>query len=321
MTGIAFDFPTTLALLLLFLPLAVAGRLSPRRKRVAAGLPLDLGHRLALSRFLSGLAFAFLVVALAGPRWGEAEPEAEYRRSADIVFALDLSLSMEVADGLGGLNPNEPTRLARGLALTREAVELLPGTRFAAAVSRGRGVLALPLTWDSASLLAFLTAMESRGMTGRGTNLQSLVEAAATAFSPTSPARRIIVLISDGEELSGSLRGAAERCRQEGIAIVALALGSESGGTFPGGGQTRSVRRSQPMLAAATLTSGLYLDGGETDAGARLAAFLDSGRQPAGGSPFDETRQRWPLFALFSLAAFLGSRSCLLGKRKRKESE
>ena len=317
-----FDFPAILALLLLLLPPALADRLSPRRKRVAAALPPNLGRRLALSRFLSGTAFALLILALAAPRWGQAEPEAEYRSSADIVFALDLSLSMEVADGLGGLAPNEPTRLARGLAVVREAAELLPGTRFAAAVSRGRGILALPLTRDSGSLAAFLTAMERQGMTGRGTNLQSLVEASATAFSPTSPARRIIVLVSDGEELSGTLRRAAERCRQEGIAIVALALGSESGGTFPGGGQTLSVRRSEPLLAATTLTSGLYLDGGESDAGTRLAAFLDSPTSGSGTGPSGEGRQQWPLFALTSLAAFLGSRLCLLGRpRKDKDTE
>jgi len=323
-----FDHPWILIGLAVFVPVFIADRLSARRKRIAAALPAGMRLRLSVTTFLSRLSIVFLIVAVSGPRWGEGRADDEPRRAVDVVFAVDVSRSMEVPDGLGEyLGPGSgPTRLERALDILIEAASSSPGTRFAAAVSRGRGVLAVPLTWDADTVVSFLHAMRDSAMTGRGTNLQSLLEAAGEAFATSRPSRRIVVLASDGEELSGSLRSAAERLGREGTAVVALALGSTAGGTFPGGGDSVSRRDSSLMRMAAAETGGLYVDGSLDDAAARLSAFINepapsSSVRGSGGN--GRNAPRWLAFAVLSLASFAAAKACLLGngrRGKRKEA-
>ena len=326
MSGISLDYPAFLLGLAALAPLLLADRLSARRRRIAESLPAGMRARFLGSAALFRLSMALVLVALSGPRWGAGQAAGEGRRGLDAVFAIDVSRSMEVPDGLGEyLGPGGgPTRLDRGLEIAREAVAALPGSRFAVAISRGRGVLAVPLTWDADAVDAFLDALGDSAMTGWGTNLEALADAAAGAFLPSPPSRRAIVLISDGEELSGSLRAAAERARRDGVAIIAVAVGSAGGGTFPGGGAAVSRRESAPMRAAAAHTGGLYIDGSRGDAGRILAARLgqDAGAllqgpdaPPAAGA---ERRARWPAFAALALLALGASKLCLLGSPAKR---
>ena len=326
----SFDYPALLLALIAFAPLAAADRLSARRRRVAESMPAGMRARLSASTLLFRLSMALLIAALAGPRWGEGPAGGgEYCRAMDVVFAVDISRSMEVPDGLGEyLGPGgAPTRLDRGIELAREAVDALPGARFAVAISRGRGVLAVPLTWDTGAVTTFLDALEGSAITGWGTNLEALVDAAAGAFQPSPPSRRAVVLVSDGEELSGSVRAAAGRLRQEGISLVALTVGSAQGGTFPGGGDVTSRRESAPVQAAVAQAGGLYIDGSRPDAGRQLSAHLSAlaagaAIQGAGGGAGAEPRARWQVFAALSLLAFGASKLCLLGSGRRgRESE
>ena len=322
--GLSFDYPVFLFGLLAFVPLILADRFSARRKRAAKTLPGRMKIRFIGSAALFRLSAAFLILALAGPRWGTGGGPGEYRRAVDVVLAIDVSRSMEVPDGLGVyLGPGGgPTRLDRGLEILRETVDGLPGTRFAVAVSRGRGVLAVPLTWDGGTVNSFLEALGDSAMTGRGTNLEDLVDAALGAFRPSPPSRRVVVLVSDGEELSGSLRAAVERAERENVSIAALALGSAEGGTFPGGGAVVSRRDSAVMRAAASRSGGLYVDGSRPDAagllGSHLGVFAPGAGTGGGGT---QRGGNWFVFAVLSLTAFGASKACLLGRREKRREE
>ncbi|MCL2557058.1 MAG: VWA domain-containing protein [Treponema sp.] len=323
MSALAFDHPLFLLFLLAFIPLFLADRFSARRRRILQSLPRPLRSRFFRSGLLFRLSMALLIVALSGPRWGEAPESSSPRRAVDVAFAIDVSRSMDVPDGLGEyLGPGiGRTRLERGLEIAREAAAALPGARFAVAISRGRGMLAVPLTWDIGAIEAFFDALEEQAITGFGTNLEALVDAALGAFQPSPPTRRVVALISDGEELSGDLRAAADRSREQGARILAVALGSEAGGTFPGGGATISRRESEPLRVAAARADGAYIDGSRPDAGAQLAAQITAaggamiGSAGSGGGPM----QRWPLFAALSLLAFGASKLCLLGRAGRRK--
>lgn len=325
MSGIQFDIPWMLLGLAAFIPIAVADSLSARRRRIAAMLPPGMRRRFFLSTAFSRLSLAFLIVAISGPRWGEGETSGEYRAGMDVVFAVDVSRSMEVPDGNGLFDGsgNGTSRLDRGLEITAEAAASLPGTRLGAAISRGRGVLAVPLTWDSTTVMSFLEALGSSSMTGTGTNLEALVNAAAGAFSGAAASGKVIVLVSDGEELSGDLGAAISGLRRENIELIALATGSDDGGTFPGGGDTVSRRNSRTMRTAASQSNGLYIDANDPDAAKILSARLSASTalQEAGGDTEygGRRKSRWFIFAALSLLALAGSKALLLGKRQAKQ--
>jgi Ca-activated chloride channel family protein len=214
------------------------------------------------------------------------------------------------------------SRLERGLAIAGETAAMAEGIRYAAAVSRGRGILAVPLTRDTESLLNFLGAGSTQ--TGRGTNLEALVDAAMEAFTPGSPGRKAVVLISDGEALSGSLGAAAGRARAGDVTLIALGLGSDEGAELSGTGQDGAAvvsrRREAPLRQAAEYTGGIYIDGNRKDAASLLAERLRSMAPGFGvGGIRREPAPRWDLFVAAALAALGLSKLFLLRRRRGRK--
>jgi len=319
MSAITFNYPWALLGFAIFIPLLLWDFSSASRKQIQKNLPHNLRMRLGASRILYRVFLACMIAALSGPSWGTgpASVSGETLRAADVVIAVDVSRSMEIRDGLGAANGDgsgETTgisRLERGLAIVREAAGAAPGIRMGAAVSRNRGIVAVPLTWDLDTALTFLDAAGS-SLTGRGTNLESLVDTAASAFQPSSPSTRVILLVSDGEQLSGSLNAALGRCKRDGIAVTAIAVGSDEGGTLDEG-QIVSRRDSRAMRIAAGQTGGVYIDGNREDASRTLAGHLRSlapGAETRGSQT--ERAPRWFLFVMLAIITFGASKLCLL---------
>jgi len=178
-------------------------------------------------------------------------------------------------------------------------------------------------------------------MTGRSTNLEALLDAAISAFQSTSPARKIVILISDGESHSGTLRNALVRCIQEGVIVNSVAIGSDEGRQIPlhtadsmiaadwsaanwGEGSSRggqspaaqtvtSRREAAVMRNAAERTGGIYIDGNREDATSVLSAHLLSLSRNVEFLRTDdnskkEPKQRRTLFIMLALAFFAASK-------------
>lgn len=305
-----FDRPPVLLGLIPLVFFAVL-RLLRDRNYVSFFAPRLLRYRFSV--FFSWLFFAALLFALAGPHWG-LRPAVEYHRGLDLILALDVSRSMEVRDAGTG------TRLEQAAALGLDIAEGTSGFRLGAALGRGRGILALPLTDDRAVVVSFLKSLDGAMGGGGGTNLESLVDAASSAFSDDFPGRRIILLLSDGESLSGSLAAASERAAALGIAIAAVGLGTESGAPVPGEFESAppvSRLRRASLEEAAAKTGGLYIDGGDPQAGQRLRSYLESlAVEREGAGRRRESRPRWRFFLIIALVSLGISKLCLRKSRK-----
>jgi Ca-activated chloride channel family protein len=325
-TALSFTAPWALWGFILFIPLAVFWLLRYRALKsrfAAAGLwGGSPARRYVYSGVFFGLFLACLLIALAGPQWG-SRIVTEYRRGLDVVFALDLSRSMESRDVPAGAGT--VSRLEQGLHIAHASVAGAGGVRFAAALGKGRGLLAVPLTGDTGTILRFFEGLSGSSLTGRGTNLEALVDAAASAFAVPFPSRRLIVLVSDGEALSGSLRGALERVRGEGISVTALGVGSDEGAPVPAAsdeaGEILSFRQAGVLRYAAERTGGIYIDGNGADAAALLAEHFRS-LAPESGSPGPrrEPKPRWDLFVIAAMLAFGASKLCMMKRRGRAVS-
>jgi Ca-activated chloride channel family protein len=286
--------------------------LSPRQRRERQFLPRAPRLRLLWSKIFFRIFLACFITALAGPRWGLNRTAGEYRRGLDTVIAVDVSLSMEIEDAQSPERGVKMSRLERGLALARDAAAAVSGGRFAAAVSRGRGLVAVPLTWDNSAVFTFLEALDSSSLTGRGTNLESLIDAAAGAFHASFPSRKAILLVSDGESLSGSVKAAVDRCAAENISIAALGVGSDEGAPVPGQESTISRRDAALLRMIADRSGGIYVDGSRADASDALASYLRS-LAPESERPGNrrERKERWFLFIMAALLAFCASKLSL----------
>jgi Ca-activated chloride channel family protein len=323
----SFDTPQFFIGFVLYLPLIILEIVHHYRRRLflkdfisatcfsgdplyRQGLLRNFRHRALGVFLLRGIFLACLIIALAGPRWGK-RMVMEYRRGVDVVFALDLSRSMEVRD-IPAVPPEGPSRLDRALSIARETAGAIGEIRLGAAIGKGRGVLAVPLTYDTGALVSFLEGLSGSAITGQGTNLEILIDAAAGAFQDGFPTSREIILFSDGETLSGSLFMASDRVLEREVRISAVGLGTEQGGPVPYElplAQEQaleeapvSYRRSDTLQRIAERTGGVYIDGNRDDVVNLLLDHIRTYGLESGMQGYHlEAQARWRVFVIAAL--------------------
>lgn len=173
------------------------------------------------------IGFASLVLALAQPRFGQAWVEIE-KRTRDVLILFDTSESMNAA------NPR-PSRLIRAKQKVESLLELCPADRFGLIAFSGGAALQCPLTLDQAYFRAVLDAVDTDSLSAEGTDIEAAMREARNVFEEDAAraggserASRAILLISDGEQVSGDALKAAQSLSEIADVFV-LAVGSTDG--------------------------------------------------------------------------------------------
>ncbi len=223
------------------------------------------------------LFFSFVVLALAGFHWGR-RPIEEDRSGIEIVFAVDVSLSMLAED-------IAPNRLERGKDVVRSVVQDFAGSRFAVVAFGGKAVPVLPMSEDRYAVESLLTVLSPETLTAPGTDIEEALKVAAQALPESSARHQALVLISDGEYHTGNPDAPARELAERGIPVFAVTTGGEEGASIPliGGGvaktnageevRTRANRRVMQRLAETT--GGLHLGADEGNVLVRLRDGLE----------------------------------------------
>src|SRR4051812_2809730 len=239
--------------LVLLAPLAAALAAGLWRRRLAADaawaarglwdrlLAAYRPGRLALSVAALAVAVLGTALALARPRWGEGEQKVE-RKGVDVVHPVASALSMGARDVL-------PSRLAAAKVLVRRLSEAMPGNRMALVQTEGTGIVLAPLTVDGAVIDLLLDTVEPGSMPTPGTELAPGVDAALKLFGEGRQKHRALVILSDGEDFGGGLAAAADRLKDEGVAVYAFGIGTPNGSRvpLPGGGQDKLDENGKPV--------------------------------------------------------------------------
>lgn len=166
-----------------------------------------------------GLAALLCTLALLCPIWGEGPGEPT---GPDVVVCLDVSRSMRARD-------LEPDRL---LAAQREVAALAamaPGARLGLVAFAGTAQLAVPLTADLDSVAVLARTMDPSVVLRGGSDLGAAIDVASTALLRSRAVAGSIVVLTDGEDFSGSGRAAAERARERGLVVHCLGFGTAAG--------------------------------------------------------------------------------------------
>jgi len=200
-----------------------------RRFTDAARLPPGaLAELTRRRRWKGGLllaALALLVLALLRPRLGFRWEEVQ-RRGVDVMVAVDVSRSM-LADDV------KPNRLERARREVKDLVRLLRGDRIGLVAFAGDAFVQCPLTLDASTFLLFLDELSPRSTGRGGTALAEALRRVTAGFDAESPARRVAVLITDGEDHEGDLEGAVEEAEEKGVVVYTLGVGTAEGALIP----------------------------------------------------------------------------------------
>ena len=203
-----------------------------RRKRVIRKVfngnpsPFEINRAKETARFiLLLLSFIFMTIASARPRWGE-KPEVKKGRGIDIIFCVDVSKSMLCEDV-------KPTRLDMAKLGARVLAEETAGNRFGLVAFAGDAYLLCPLTSDLGILSMYLDILKPENFPVPGTNIGRAIDVATDAFDKNSTASKVIVIFSDGENLTGAVEPAIKRAISKGIRIFTIGVGTKDGAPVP----------------------------------------------------------------------------------------
>lgn len=198
--------------------------------------------------FFSTLAFnvfvVFAILAAANITWGE-RPVEEDRSGLDVVVVIDVSRSMLAADV-------EPSRLVRSLAIVRSMSRQLPTARVALVAFKGDAITLLPMTEDANALEAVLDGVGPALISTPGTNLEAGLAEALRSFPEASFAHGAVVVLSDGEALTGNIEEPLAVLRRRGIPVLAVVAGTSDGAPVPGGdGMPVTDEDGRPVISRA----------------------------------------------------------------------
>ena len=296
---------------------------------VSAHLLRDLTQSISvarrrLQRGLTLTALALLFVALAGPLYGYRWEQIS-RRGNEIVFAIDTSRSMSTPD-------IKPNRLTRAKLAIDDFANQLDGDGVGIVAFAGSAFLVCPITLDYGAFHESLSAIDTNTIPRGGTNISSAIQEAQAALRRRPGSDKILILVTDGEDLEGGALVAAQTAQQsDGLRIFTVGVGTAGGDLIPvppeqGGGfvkdETGAFVKSRldeaALKAIAAATGGFYVPLGTQGEGldtifkdvlGPLAKHELASRQ----QKIYTQRYQWPL------AAALGSLllSLLIGTRRR----
>ena len=184
---------------------------------------------------LLGLALA--IVSLAQLRWGYTFEDVK-RKGLDLLIAVDTSRSMLS-------NDVQPTRLDRVKLAIQDLISQLQGDRVGLIAFAGRAFLQAPLTIDYDAVVEAVNDLDTKTIPEGGTNISSAITLATQSFGKSAMGNRVLVIFTDGEELSGDAVKTAKEAADAGVRIFTVGVGTPQGSLIPvtgDDGQTSFVK-------------------------------------------------------------------------------
>ncbi|HEY3216135.1 MAG TPA: VWA domain-containing protein [Candidatus Eisenbacteria bacterium] len=171
------------------------------------------------------LGAAGIVLALGRPQWGIVREKVE-REGVDVVLVLDTSGSMATED----VAPNRFFLARQALAAL---ISRLEGDRFGLVAFEGEAYPLVPLTLDADALGLFLETMEPGIVPAPGTSLGVGLAKGLDLFVDQDRRNKVMVLVSDGEDLEGDVEAAVRRAKEAGVVVHTVGVGTEGGQPVP----------------------------------------------------------------------------------------
>ena len=271
----------------------------------------------------------FMVFALIQPKWGYHWEEVK-RKGLDLIVALDVSKSMLAED-------IKPNRLDAAKREVKSLINLLHGDRIGIVAFAGSAFLQCPLTLDYGTAKVFLDNLDVESIPKGGTDIGGAVRTAIKAYEGHEKKHRVLILMTDGEDLEEDVMEAVEEAKKQGVIIFPIGIGKQEGAPIPimdERGQKTFVKDSEGKVVLSKLDSVLLqkiaLATGGKKGSIGVGNFpleeiyqeevskmekkeLESSRQKR-----YENRFQWPLFAALLLFVI---EVCITERKSPKKAE
>ena len=308
-----FEFAWPWMFLLLPLP-ALVWWLIPTRKNTRSAIRLPNLYGLSSEQqtlksqwlFLTVLAIAWvsLVSATARPQW-LGEPVATRSEGREMMLAVDLSGSMEIADM--EINGQSVDRLSMVKHVLSDFITRREADRLGLILFGDTAYLQAPMTYDRQTIAQMLNE-SVLGLVGERTAIGDAIALAVKRFQQDEQTNRVLILLTDGQNTAGNLtpEQALELAKSYNVTIYPIAVGAEEVVVDSFFGQRR-VNPSRDldiplMQKLASETGGEYFRARSTEELENIYTLLDE-LEPVDDAP-QKLRPRaslfhWPLSLCF----------------------
>ncbi|MFC7774984.1 VWA domain-containing protein [Flavobacterium sp. GCM10027622] len=219
--------------------------------------------------FLFGMIM--LIFGLVNPKIG-TKTEKVKSKGIDIVFAIDVSKSMLAED-------IAPNRLEKSKQIVSQVIGNLKSDRIGIIAYSGSAFPVLPITTDYNIAKMYLQTMNPGMISSQGSNLNEAIQLSETYFEGREKSKKLLIMVTDGEDHSEEAESAAGSAANKGIQIITVGVGTTSGGPIPiknngvlesyhidkaTGDKVITKLRPEALQAIADASKGYYADGTST---------------------------------------------------------
>ena len=188
-------------------------------------ISLKLKEKQILKFALKVIALTFFIIALASPKFGSKMLEVK-RKGIEIIIAIDTSLSMLAED-------IKPNRIKMAKSELARIIDSISNNKIGIICFAGSSFLQCPLTLDSNAAKLFLDFVDVGIIPDPGTNIESAIVLAQKSFSEKTKTNKVLILLTDGEDLENNPLDAAKKAAENGIQIFTIGFGSQEGELIP----------------------------------------------------------------------------------------
>ena len=224
------------------------------------------------------LLMTVLCVVWARPYWRKTITP-ELPRGRDIMVLFDVSKSM-LSDDVA------PSRLEHGKYLVRELLRAQKEDRLGLAAFAGASYLSCPLTANKTAFSEYIDELDCELVPVGGTDIAGALRRAVSAFKAAEGNHRAVVLITDGDELTGSASAEIKQLKKRNIPIFVVGVGETAGVPVRGSdgkivrtrdGKVAMTRLNEKLLKdIASESGGAYIRSTATDPGVdKILSFID----------------------------------------------
>jgi Ca-activated chloride channel family protein len=171
-----------------------------------------------------------------------------------------------------------PNRLDKSKQIVSQIINQLGSDRIGIVAYAGSAFPVLPITTDYSVAKMFLQSVNPDMVSSVGTSLDDAIKRSTEYFDKDDKTRKLLIMISDGEDHSEGAEDAAEEANKFGLKIITIGVGTEKGGPIPlkENGIVKSFKRDKndevvttkmnpvSLQAIAKATKGGYVNGNNT---------------------------------------------------------
>lgn len=279
---IQYEHPEAFYLLLALLPLGLLFLvfMRGRKKALDAMGSESLVARLTPNQpkakhqwkfLMIAVAYTLLVIALANPQIGEAQEKVK-RSGVDLMVAMDISNSMLAED-------ERPSRLKKSQQFVSSLIDKLGGDRVGLVIFAGNAYLQVPVTSDYVATKTMLKTVSTDLAASQGTAIGDAIKLTHDAFERGKHEKRVMLIISDGENHEDNALEMAKMASEAGMTIFTMGIGSTKGAPIPvykNGRQLELKKDKQGGIVLSKLNPDMLKEVATTGGGKYLDLDVDS---------------------------------------------